>query len=54
MHYLTEYSNLKLDPLTKFLKEMGVTEHAPEESLKVTKATLPEETQVVVLACKQG
>ena len=54
MHYLTEYSNLKLDPLTKFLKEMGVTEHAPEDSLKVTKATLPEETQVVVLACKQG
>ena len=54
MHYLTEYSNLKLDPLTKFLKEMGVTEHAPEDSLKVTKATLPDETQVVVLACKQG
>jgi len=54
MHYLTEYSNLKLDPLTKFLKEMGVTEHAPEDSLKVTKASLPEETQVVVLACKQG
>lgn len=54
MHYLTEYSNLKLDPLTKFLKEMGVTEHAPEDSLKVTKASLPDETQVVVLACKQG
>jgi len=54
MHYLTEYSNLKLDPLTKFLKEMGVAEHAPEDALKVTKATLPDETQVVVLVCKQG
>jgi len=54
MHYLTEYSDLKLDPLTKFLKEMGVAEHAPQDSLKVTKAALPEQTQVVVLVCKQG
>ncbi len=54
MHYQTEFCALKLDSLTKFLKEMGVAEHAPEDSLKLTKASLPEETQVVVLACKQG
>ena len=54
MHYQTEFCTLKLDSLTKFLKEMGMAEHAPEDSLKVTKATLPEETQVVVLVCKQG
>jgi L-ascorbate metabolism protein UlaG (beta-lactamase superfamily) len=54
MHYQTEYCSLKLDSLTKFLKEMGVAEHAPEDTLKVTKASLPEETQVVVLECKQG
>ena len=54
MHYQTEFCTLKLDSLTKFLKEMGMAEHAPEDSLKVTKATLPEETQVVVLTCKQG
>jgi L-ascorbate metabolism protein UlaG (beta-lactamase superfamily) len=54
MHYATPYLNLKLDPLSKFLKEMGVTEHAPQESLRVSRAELPEETQVVVLECKQG
>lgn len=54
MHYQTELCTLKLESLTKFLKEMGVAEHAPEETLKVTKAGLPEETQIVVLECKQG
>ncbi len=54
MHYKTPYVNLTLDPLSKFLKEMGATEHAPQESLKVTRSDLPEETQVVILECKQG
>jgi len=54
MHYQTPYVNLPLEPLSKFLKEMGVSEHTPQPSLKVTKAELPEETQVVVLECKQG
>jgi L-ascorbate metabolism protein UlaG (beta-lactamase superfamily) len=54
MHYRTPYVTLKLDPLSKFLKEMGVTEHAPRESLRITRNELPEETQVVVLECKQG
>lgn len=54
MHYRTDAVTLKLDPLSKFLKEMGVTEQAPQESLRVTKSTLPQETQVVVLECKQG
>lgn len=54
MHYLTSYTTLKLDPLPKFLKEMGVTEHEPQESLRVTRSGLPEQTQVVILECKQG
>ena len=54
MHYLTPYTTLKLDPLPKFLKEMGVTEHEPQESLRVVRSQLPEQTQVVVLECKQG
>jgi L-ascorbate metabolism protein UlaG (beta-lactamase superfamily) len=54
MHYKTPYVNLPLDPLSKFLKEMGATEHAPQESLKITRSDLPEETQVVILECKQG
>jgi L-ascorbate metabolism protein UlaG (beta-lactamase superfamily) len=54
MHYHTPFVAVPLDPLSKFLKEMGVTEQAPQDSLKVTKSDLPEETQVVVLECKQG
>jgi len=54
MHYKTPYVNLQLDPLSKFLKEMGVTEQEPRESLKITRSELPEETQVVILECKQS
>jgi hypothetical protein len=54
MHYHTPLVNLKLDPLSKFLKVMGVTEHAAQESLRVVRSDLPEQTQVVVLECKQG
>lgn len=50
MHYQTADVNVALDPLDKFLKEMGAT--APEEleaSLKVTRSSLSDETQIVVL-----
>ncbi|MEA4909455.1 MAG: MBL fold metallo-hydrolase [Chloroflexi bacterium] len=50
MHYETPGSNIKLDPLAKFLKEMGLTEIETSPSLKVTSPnSLPEETHVVVL-----
>jgi L-ascorbate metabolism protein UlaG (beta-lactamase superfamily) len=52
MHYKTKGVELKLDPVSKFLKEMGLGEIAPQETLKVAKATLPEETQVVILEIK--
>ena len=52
MHYHTPGSNLKLAPLSKFLKEMGVGEIPAEPSLKVSRSTLPEETRVVVLDFK--
>lgn len=54
MHYRTPLVTLTLDSLSKFLKEMGVAEQAPQETLRVTGSTLPQEAQVVVLACKQG
>lgn len=54
MHYLTPYCTLKLDSLPKFLKAMGVTEHEPQDALRVTRSGLPEEAQVIVLECKQG
>lgn len=49
MHYKTEAANLKLDPLSKFLKEMGLGSVPAEPSLKVTSGSVPEETKVVVL-----
>jgi len=50
MHYATPTSLIKLDPLSKFLKEMGIEKVEPVPSLKVTSlSSLPEETRVVVL-----
>jgi L-ascorbate metabolism protein UlaG (beta-lactamase superfamily) len=53
MHYSVRGSFLKLAPLNKFLKEMGVAETPPEPSLKVTRSTIPSETRVVVLDYKR-
>lgn len=50
MHYATPSSALKLGPLNKFIKEMGLDSAEPQPSLKVTASTIPEETKVVVLA----
>ena len=49
MHYATKDAKLKLDSLDKFLKEMGLGSTEPEESIKVTRIGLPQETRVVVL-----
>jgi len=52
MHYKTLQTNLKLDSLSKFLKEMGLSKATTEDSAKFTRGSLPEETQVVVLNVK--
>lgn len=53
MHYQHEGLNRKLtgqlEPVDKFLKELGVSAPEPQEMLKITKSSLPEETQVVLL-----
>jgi len=49
MHYATADCNLKLGPLNKFLKEMGLGSVETQPSLKVTKTNVPEETRVIVL-----
>jgi len=50
MHYATPPSITPLDPLSKFLKEMGINQVEVSASLKVVNVTsLPEETRVVVL-----
>lgn len=50
MHYHTPASNIKLAPLNRFLKEMGLSDVSPVDSLKVTRTSVPEETRVVVLS----
>jgi L-ascorbate metabolism protein UlaG (beta-lactamase superfamily) len=49
MHYQQEGLDFPLDQVERFLKEMGVTDVATENSLKITSSNLPEETQVVLL-----
>lgn len=49
MHYATPACLIKLAPLSKFLKEMGLGEIPTQDSLKITRGSLPEETRVVVL-----
>jgi L-ascorbate metabolism protein UlaG (beta-lactamase superfamily) len=43
----------KLDGVNKFLKEMGLSEAKTQDTLKVTKSGLPEDTQVILLEVKQ-
>ena len=49
MHYQLPESSLKLSPLSRFLKEMGVGKIEPVPSLKVTRSSVPTESRVVVL-----
>src|SRR5512136_1343767 len=49
MHYNLPGCAVKLAPLSKFLKEMGLSGVEPQPSLKVTKSMIPEDTRVVVL-----
>jgi L-ascorbate metabolism protein UlaG (beta-lactamase superfamily) len=49
MHHKTSAISLKLDKVDKFLKEMGAPRIEPVDALKVTKSSLPQQTQVVVL-----
>lgn len=50
MHYKIEGLKFELDPVDKFLKEMGAEGVVPVPKLSITKDKLPEEPQVVVLS----
>ncbi len=49
MHYKTAASKIQLEPVDRFLQEMGATAAVPQPKLNITKSTIPETTQVVVL-----
>lgn len=53
MHYRTDLFAGDLEPLDAFLKQMGVTEAAPQARLNVTPSSLPAQTQVVVLELRR-
>jgi len=54
MHYATPDSKITLDPLNKFIKEMGLSKPESQPVLKVTRSSLPAETHVVVLDYQKG
>jgi len=50
MHYHIPETTAQMEPLSKFLKEMGLSSVQPQPSYKVTSlSALPDETQVIVL-----
>ncbi len=54
MHYELPGLKLKLDPLEKFLKEMGATDVKVVPTFKASSVDgLPEETEVVILSSKE-
>jgi L-ascorbate metabolism protein UlaG (beta-lactamase superfamily) len=54
MHYATPVTTRKLDPLDRFLKEMGASPTLTSQPrLSVSHSSLPHETQVAVLDYKR-
>ncbi len=52
MHYRLPGLKLELENVDRFLKEMGATDPSEENSLRITKARLPDETETVLLTPK--
>jgi L-ascorbate metabolism protein UlaG (beta-lactamase superfamily) len=50
MHYKTPALNRELEPVERFLTEVGVNEAKGEPKLTVKRSTLPDTTQVVLLS----
>jgi L-ascorbate metabolism protein UlaG (beta-lactamase superfamily) len=53
MHFQTDADTNKLDPVDRFLKEMGVKADERHAKIAVTRSSLPDTTQVVVLDYKK-
>lgn len=54
MHYREGDQRQDLDLLDKFLSEMGVKDPVVQPRLSVTRSTLPQETQIVVLEARRS
>lgn len=55
MHYQTEFTApaLGLEPVDRFIKEMGISNPTETDTLRLTAGSLPEQTQVVILSVKE-
>ena len=53
MHFKTDIEKSKLDPVDRFLKEMGVKAVEAQAKVSITRSALPGETQVLVLDSKR-
>lgn len=53
MHYRLPGVTMKLDPVDKFLQEIGVKKATPQDSLRVVAVSDPQETQLILLEPKQ-
>jgi len=49
MHYKTQALSWELEPVERFLKEIGVKQLTPQPKLSVTRSSLPASTQVFLL-----
>jgi len=49
MHYKTDVIPREFEPVSKFLKKMGLPEAVPQPKLSITPSTLPASTQVIIL-----
>ncbi len=49
MHYKTQVLNWELEPMDRFLKEIGIKQPISQPKLSLTKASLPDSTQVFLL-----
>lgn len=52
MHYKTSLFGPDLEPIDRFLREMGVKEPAPQARINVTRSAVPENTQMIVMEAK--
>ena len=52
MHYSLPNLKLTFDPVSKFLKEMGIAKDETIDTLRLTKSSLSDETQVVLLQAR--
>jgi L-ascorbate metabolism protein UlaG (beta-lactamase superfamily) len=53
MHFKTDIEKAALNPIERFLKEMGAKTSETHAKIAVTRSSLPEETQILILDYKR-